>query len=286
MKAKRLLSFLLVLVMVVGLLPMTTFAAEDVYAVDIRILDVQGNELSHQWTQIEVEQTIVLRAEVEYSDGSIVSENVQWNQDNTYCGTLSASSGSLVRFTGENQGTTMIIASYTAEDGSYLETDLTLDVYEPAASLRIRDTRDGSYVHNGTMKVDSGERFTLNVLFCQYGAMNPVEDGVTWVSGDSSIIAVDQEYNKFDPISDGITTLTASYEYEDGQVCNATVNVKVGYDGDSRVVILDSRGSECSYSTVDLVYGQTMTLSAEVRNVEEEVISTEVAWSMLNNAKL
>ncbi|MBE6924742.1 MAG: hypothetical protein E7466_05860 [Ruminococcaceae bacterium] len=283
MKAKRLLSFLLALVMVVGLLPMATFAAEDVYAVDIRILDIQGNDLSHQWTRIEVDQTIVLRAEVEYSDGSIVSENVQWNQDNSYCGTLSAGSGSLVRFTSENQGTTMIIASYTAEDGSYLETALTLDVYEPAASLRIRDTRDGSYVHNGTMKVDSGERFTLNVLFYQYGAMNHVEDGVTWVSGDSSIIAVDQEYKKFDAISDGITTLTASYEHEDGQVYSATVTIKVGYDKDPRVVILDSQGSECTYSTVDLVYGHTMTLSAEVRNVEEEVISTEVAWSMLNN---
>ena len=279
MKTKRLLSFLLALVMVVGLLPMTAFAVEP-KAVMLRILDAQGNDLSYQSKRINVGDILTLRAELEYDDGSTAITSVNWELADDYFVTMDSTSGSTIRLTGVRQGTSSVSAVYFSEDGMELRTDLMLDIRDTGCTLMLMDTRSGMYVQGGTMQVDVGEVFDLDVKLRRYGNDQIfIPSRLTWTSEDSAIIAVD-ENNKFEPLSAGVTTLTATYEHTDGMEYTASVKVKVGYENDPVVTILDEQGNDCTYYTLDLVYGQTMELYGEVYGPDGAFVSDDVSWSV------
>ena len=279
MKTKRLLSFLLALVMVVGLLPMTAFAVEP-KAVMLRILDAQGNDLSYQSKQINVGDILTLRAELEYDDGSTAITSVNWELVDDYFATMDSTSGSTIRVTGVRQGTSTVCAVYFSEDGMELRTDLMLDIRDTGCTLTLMDNRNGMYVQGGTMQVGVGEVFDLDVKLRRYGNdLIFIPSRLSWTSEDNAIITVN-ENNKFEPLSAGVTTLTATYKHTDGVEYTASVKVKVGYENDPVVTILDEQGNVCTYDTLDLVYGQTMELYGEVYGPDGAFVSDDVTWSV------
>ncbi len=271
---KKLISMLLILTMVLGMIPMAVFA-EELYIEDLWIEDAEGNR-----GMTTVSGAAELFAKARYSDGTIADVSVEWSLSNSVVATIDRTIGSGVKVVGMQNGFADLRAFLTTDTGEYFEHAIYLEIVMPEKWVQIRQQDTGNAVQNGTVRMDGGGILSFNTsIRTSSGGTVGISD-MTWTSSDSEIVTI-MENGTIMGVSDGIAQVSVSCEGSDGATYTTSFTVKVGMAGHIYITVTDANGNEIPTGAVDCVYGQSVTLIAQILE-GETVISNAVTWTSHN----